>query len=337
MNHDYLWDGSGEPDPEIQKLEMALAPLRYKGSAPEFDRGHEPVEQPRLSSLMAWRIGLAFACASVALAGLWWYLAAAPSYEVVSLAGAPQVGVTRLSEKGQLKIGQWLQTDSSSRARIQVGLAGQVDIEPGTRIKLVQAQANEHRLLLERGTLHATIWAPPRLFYVDTPFAEAEDLGCAYTLEVAEDGTGFLQVTSGWVAFKHQGRESFVPAGAACRTYPSQGPGTPYRLDAAPALQSALDTLDRGSDATGLSLATVLSMIRPEDAFTLWHLLTRTRGSDQARICSRLAQLVPMPAGVDRQGILTGDTRMLDRWWNALGLGDAGWWRLWERPWQDRK
>ena len=27
MNDDYLWDGSGEPDPEIQKLENALAQI----------------------------------------------------------------------------------------------------------------------------------------------------------------------------------------------------------------------------------------------------------------------------------------------------------------------
>jgi len=30
MNDDYLWDKSGEPDPEIQELEELLAPLRYQ-------------------------------------------------------------------------------------------------------------------------------------------------------------------------------------------------------------------------------------------------------------------------------------------------------------------
>ncbi|HEU4766303.1 MAG TPA: hypothetical protein VFS77_02985 [Pyrinomonadaceae bacterium] len=30
MNDDYLWDKSGEPDPEIQELENILAPLRYQ-------------------------------------------------------------------------------------------------------------------------------------------------------------------------------------------------------------------------------------------------------------------------------------------------------------------
>lgn len=30
MNDDYLWDKSGEPDPEIQRLEEILKPLRYQ-------------------------------------------------------------------------------------------------------------------------------------------------------------------------------------------------------------------------------------------------------------------------------------------------------------------
>ena len=30
MNEDYLWDKSGEPDPQIQELEEILAPLRYQ-------------------------------------------------------------------------------------------------------------------------------------------------------------------------------------------------------------------------------------------------------------------------------------------------------------------
>jgi hypothetical protein len=30
MNEDYLWDRSGAPDPEIERLEKTLAPLRYR-------------------------------------------------------------------------------------------------------------------------------------------------------------------------------------------------------------------------------------------------------------------------------------------------------------------
>jgi hypothetical protein len=36
MNEDYLWDKSGEPDPQIQELEQILAPLRYQPKSLEL-------------------------------------------------------------------------------------------------------------------------------------------------------------------------------------------------------------------------------------------------------------------------------------------------------------
>ncbi len=333
MNDDYLWDGTGKPDPEIQKLESLLAPMRYAQPAPEFEWQPQPALKIRQRGWTRWRTAFALACALAMIAGSWWFLHPGPSYEVVSLAGSPQIESARGG--GRLGIGQWLQTDANSRARIRVGDIGEVEIEPKTRIRLMAARPTEHRLILQRGTMHATIWAPPRLFFVETPFAEAVDLGCAYTLEVDEEGAGLLQVTSGWVAFQHQGRESFVPAGALCRTNPGSGPGIPYLVHSPARLQAALQRIESGPDADGASLAVVMAEARKEDAFTLWHLLVRAGGGDRSLLCDRLAQLVPMPAGVTRAGVLAGDLRMLDSWWDALGLGNTGWWRLWERPWRE--
>jgi hypothetical protein len=42
MNEDYLWDKSGEPDPQIQELEQILAPLRYQPKPLDL-----PVARPR--------------------------------------------------------------------------------------------------------------------------------------------------------------------------------------------------------------------------------------------------------------------------------------------------
>ncbi len=115
-------------------------------------------------------------------------------------------------------------------------------------MQLLATQPTEHRLELARGKMSARIWAPPRLFFVDTPSAVAADLGCAYTLEVDDDGGSVLHVTSGWVALQLKDRESMVPAGAACETQPGIGPGTPYFVDATPVFREALqeDRLYRG-------------------------------------------------------------------------------------------
>src|SRR6185295_11964349 len=111
-------------------------------------------------------------------------------------------------------------------------------------------------------------WAPPRLFFVDTPSAVAADLGCAYTLEVDDQGASKLSVTSGWVALELKDRESIVPAGASCDTRPGVGPGTPYFDDAPSVLREALKTVDFNPDASVRSAALpwILDQARPRDS-----------------------------------------------------------------------
>jgi hypothetical protein len=48
-----------------------------------------------------------------------------------------------------------------------------------------------------------------------------------------------------------------------------------------------------------------------------------------------LARLVPPPASVTRDGIRAANRKMLDAWWDALGLGTANWWRTWKQPWRE--
>jgi hypothetical protein len=78
---------------------------------------------------------------------------------------------------------------------------------------------------------------------VNTPSGVAEDLGCAYTLEVDDAGNSLLHVTAGWVSMQLNGRESAVPAGAACATRTGFGPGTPYFEDASETFRKALTRL----------------------------------------------------------------------------------------------
>jgi hypothetical protein len=159
-------------------------------------------------------------------------------------------------------------------------------------------------------------WAPPRLFIVETPTATAIDLGCKYTLEVEENGSSLLHVTLGAVALEHEGRETLVPAGAFCHTRASSGPGTPFFEDSSALFQSALRSVDSGSTSTerARQLEIVLSEARVRDGLSLWHLLPRVAPESRAVVYDRLAQLLPPPSDVNRDGIVALDPKMLDAW-----------------------
>lgn len=242
-------------------------------------------------------------------------------WRVQQLAGAPRIGTERITKTGRLEKGEWLETDGSSRAQIAVGMIGTVDVEENTRVRLLETDPTNHRLELARGKMSARIWAPPRLFFVDTPSAVAADLGCAYTLEVDDRGVGLLRVTSGWVALELKDRESIVPAEAACETRPEVGPGTPYFEDASPAFRDALKQIDFEHDdpaATKDALTALLNEARPRDTLTLWHLLSRVNETERPRVYEALAKYFPPPPGVTREGVLQRDPTMLERWKNAL-------------------
>jgi hypothetical protein len=322
---DYLWDGSGDPDQEIVRLERVLGTLRHRGTPPALPR-----RRPLVRRILMPATSAAAAVLLIA-AGAWFVLAGRRTgWDVRSLAGRPVVDGAAMAREGRLGIGEWLVTDAASRARIEVGNIGEVDVDPNTRVQLVESRGREHRLSLERGTIHARIWAPPRFFFVNTPSATAIDLGCAYTLQVDDAGAGLLRVTEGWVEFERDGRESFIPKGAVCATRPGIGPGTPYYEDAPSGYGAALLLLDFGSPGDSRRAEAfnfVLASARTRDALTLWHLLARGSFDERARVYDRLAALVPPPRGVTRGAVLKGDRAALDRWWDALGM-DTPWWRL---------
>jgi hypothetical protein len=220
-------------------------------------------------------------------------------------------------KSARLRVGQWLETDGVSKAKIDVADIGHIEVQPNTRIRLVETRSDEHRLALDRGAMEAQIMAPPRLFFVETPSAVAVDLGCAYTLKVDEVGRGLLHVTLGWVSFEREGRESIVPAGALCETRPAVGPGTPYFEDTPLPLRTALTAFDfeqGGAEA----LEVVLEAARQRDSLTLWHLLPRTTAAEREAVYGRLKALVRPPETVTREGIMRLDSHLLKLWWERI-------------------
>jgi hypothetical protein len=243
-----------------------------------------------------------------------------PAWSVAAVAGAPRVGARTISDAAEFHVGQWLETDAVSRAKVAVGSIGEVNVEPNSRLRLMGVAATDHRLELARGTLSAFINAPPRIFFVDTPSATAVDLGCAYTLTVNDAGDGELRVTSGYVALEDHGRDAIIRLGMMCYTRRGVGPGTPFAEDAPEELRTALTRFDFEPQAAARALPEILTHARREDADTLWHLLSRTADAQRGKVFDALAKHVPPPLSVTRDGILAGSPAMLRAWASELGL-----------------
>jgi hypothetical protein len=275
--------------------------------------------QPRPRSPRPLWVGALAAAAAIGLAIFVWRAARTPqaAWDVVRLDGSPSIASKPMAAAAKIGVGQWLQTDASSRARLSVGNIGTVEIAPNTRVQVVAAQPEQQRLKLARGEISASVSAPPRLFFVDTPAGAAVDLGCAYTMKADPDGNGLLRVTLGWVSLEWGARESLVPAGASCRTRQKTGPGTPYFDDASPRLRDALADFDFNSGGDP-ALAIVLAEARIRDTLTLWHLLSRVDPTAREGVYNRIVDLLPLPNGMEKDKALQLDPTTLKNWREEL-------------------
>src|SRR5581483_11538895 len=157
MRNDYLWDGSGEPDPEVLRLERLLGEFRSDRPVPDLRAGI-----PQTKPALRWTT--VAAAMVVATAGGWLATRSAPPAWRIA---------EPVTERGRLSVGQVLETGDSGAITVAIGDIGEVDVASNSRLRLLRDSRAEHRIRLDQGRIHARIWAPPRSFVVDTPSAAA--------------------------------------------------------------------------------------------------------------------------------------------------------------------
>jgi ferric-dicitrate binding protein FerR (iron transport regulator) len=324
MSDEYLWDGSGAPDAEVERLEKLLGRFRATPAESGFPAASIAATSP-LHTRSRRREWLRIAAAFALLLGSIWLLralAGRAQWTIAGLEGSPRIDGKIAERNDRWKIGQSLETNGTSRVKLRVDGLGEIEVGPNASLVLLQADATQQQIRLVRGTIRAAVTAPPYVFLVRTPGAYAMDMGCAYTLQVTDAGLSILRVTVGWVDLQHGFRQSLVPAGAAAESRPGVGPGAPYFEDSSERFQDALETVNfdlEDSQARAHALTVLLAEARTRDAFTLLNLFRRVDAEDRGRLYDRLAVLLPPPAGVTRQNAVDGED--MSAWWDKLGLG----------------
>src|SRR5687768_5777502 len=181
MNDDkterYLYDPAAPPSDEVTEIERMLAPLRYAGARPL------PFRARRRSFTF-----LAAAAMVILLAGgaglwLWTWPSARPwTVENGSI--------------DKLAVGETV--DANQSLLVRVARIGWMRVAEGSVLTLLSTESNHHRLAMSEGTLHVSIWAPPRSVAVQTPAGEVTDLGCEFIVRADASATS-VEVVSGWV------------------------------------------------------------------------------------------------------------------------------------------
>jgi len=317
----YLWDRSGPVDEAVADLEQVLGILAFVAT-------RRPIQLPRRR---AWsRVAVAGMAAGLALAvaaGLFWWRLQWPADQAWDVRVTSWSGSAR---SAMLAVGQTLSLSPDTHAAVDIARLGTMRLTPGTELRLGATSSARHRLMLQRGTIHVSVWAPPGRVVVETAAGTIIDLGCVFTLAVGDDATASVRVQTGWVQLENALGETLIPAGASSVMSLNRRPLVPVYDDAPESFRQAvriLEGAERGDEAAAREAVT--RDARARDVPTLLVLALRLPLGARQALLSRAAALFPPPtSGVDRAAML--DDAAVWRWHETLPLPPAkAWWRNW--------
>ena len=304
MSDDYLWDRSGAPDPDVQRLEELLSPLRHDAPLDELKLKRR--RRPTRAAAIIAGVVLA-AAAAVAI------FVALPGNEPRACRGGTGFAFTGEGgtvscggasvAKGVLPVGGQLDTGAHA-ASLAIADIGTAELGSNTRVRLERTDHERHQLALERGHMHAKVNAPPRLFAVTTPHTSVIDLGCEYTIDIDDAGAGTISVRIGSVELAApEGALVVAPAGTRTTLLVGQRPGLPVGHSANPKVRAAVAAYEQG-DARAVDA--LLAAAEDKDAVTLIA-LAAVDDAHRASVLTRLVELSPPP-----DAEITVDTAMRD-------------------------
>lgn len=287
MSDDYLWNRSGPPDPDVERLEKLLAPLAHDAPLDELR-----TRRKRRPPWFVLGVALAAAAALViymALPSRTTNVCNGSGFEFTAIGGDVTCGGARVA-RGTLPVGGQLDT-GAHEASLKIADIGTAKLGAHTSVRLDRTDPQRHQLTLDRGHLHARVVAVPRLFAVATKHADIVDLGCEYTVDVDASGVGRICVQSGRVELATKaGKLIVAPLGTCAAILAGQRPGLPVGEGASAALQNAVRAYDRGEAG---ALDALLAAADTRDAITL--IALATVDSHGARVLERLMELSPPP------------------------------------------
>lgn len=293
---DYLFERSGEPDPEIAALERLLAPLRHDGRA--LPARLPATVRPDRRRMPPW-----LAAAALALLGalaLWWLRGEAP----FAPGEAPRTIVA-----------------GDAVRRVALGEVAALDLAAGGELRFESWRDDAIRVQLARGAVEVRVAAAGKgtpAVRVATRAGEVEPDGpdaCAFRLTLASGGQqGTLAVQEGVARFAAPKRTALVPAGASVR-FTEDGPGYPVYDDCSAVLRQVVRFAEEAAEKRGpgadegLAKKFVDVCRTPHDTLVLWHLLAEGDIARSAGVEQRLLELAgpPEPVGKTKQPSWSAD------------------------------
>ena len=236
-------------------------------------------------------------------------------WEVISLSGQPKVDNIVIDKGDGFVSESNIETDVNSSVTVAIPEMGRLLID---NLTIVSRTKNNNEIRLDKGQIRKFEGDASNVLTVLTPLAKFTELykGGAFRLHVDENGTCKLEVESGWVIVNIKEFDSYVPKNFGCLI--SRGKyAIPYPSDTSPQLISLLENFSGINDP---SVGTILSLMSKKESLSLWHIIQLISIENRSIAFDRLNELIQVPSGVTKEGILALNKTMLLDWRQEIEL-----------------
>jgi len=148
MSDEYLGDGSGTPDSEVERREEVLVRFRTAPAQFEFPTAAvAPTSPPRTRSRRTESLRIA-AAAALPLGSIWLLraLTGRASWTIAGVEGSPRIDGKTAQRNDGWKMGQSLETDGASRVKLRVDGLGEIEVGRNASLVLLEANATQQQI-----------------------------------------------------------------------------------------------------------------------------------------------------------------------------------------------
>ncbi|MBE0552023.1 MAG: sigma-70 family RNA polymerase sigma factor [Ignavibacterium sp.] len=236
-------------------------------------------------------------------------------WEVISSSGQPKIDNSIVNKGDSFSSESNIETNAGSSVTVAIPEMGRLLIDNSS---FVSRTKNSNEVKVDKGQIRKFEGDASNVLTVLTPLAKFTELykGGAFRLHVEDNGMCKLTVESGWVIVNIKEFDSYVPKNFGCLITRGKY-AIPYPSDSSPQLIGLLENFSGINDP---SIGTILSLMTTKETLSLWHIIQLISTENRSIAFDRLNELIPVPSGVTKAGILALNKTMLLDWRQEIEL-----------------
>ena len=228
------------------------------------------------------------------------------------VSGKPLKNNAPIVKMEEILSGDVISTNDVSTAGIDISNIGRINISSNTSFTRLE---DDNKAELHNGKVLINTLEANDYLNINIPDATIGDieLGARYTVSVDQKGNSHILLEKGWLRVISGNNEIIFPENYNLKILNGSGVGIPYNSKSNFILVNLLDNyLFNGNEESQLN--SILVSSTEYDAILLWNLLQRVKPGHRTAVYDKLNELVPHPADILKQNLISLDQKSLQGW-----------------------